>query len=88
MASLKASVKSVEVKAQIDTDITAKNRPDESTIDSVVLPGLAVTQVVKVEREVDFQTSLDEILGRDESAAPERESGKKDELEFSCQVPG
>ena len=88
MSSLKASVKSVEVKAQIETDITAKNRPDESTIESVVLPGVAVTQVVKVEREVDFQTSLDDILGRDESAAPERESGKKDELEFSCQVPG
>ena len=92
MPSSTASVKSTrntESKAYFETDIGSKIGPDDvGKIASVVLPGLAVTQIVKVEREVDFQRSLDDILGQDESVAPERESGKENELEFSCQLPG
>ena len=93
------SSKIAESKAEIVTDVTAKKGPDESPKESVVLRGLAVSQAVKAERETDFQRSLDEILGQDEPAAPERESGQdepsaldrgsgREEPEFSCQIPG
>ena len=76
LTAIDKSSKSVESKRQPE----ARKGPEENPAASLAaVQGLAVTQVVKSERETDFQTSLDEILGKEdegqvEPAAPERES--------------